>query len=102
MARGERAFQRCFACHSVKPGETDLTGPNLHGLLRRRIAGEQGFDYSGAFEAFAARKRRWTPALLDRFLADPQALVPKNAMGFFGLRDVEERKALIAYLLAQR
>jgi hypothetical protein len=37
-------------------------------------------------------------ATLDAFLADPQAIVPGNSMGFFGLRDAQDRSDLIAYL----
>ena len=32
-ARGERVFQRCYACHSVVPGEDKLPGPNLRCVL---------------------------------------------------------------------
>jgi cytochrome c2 len=33
VARGEVVFQKCYACHSVVPGETGLTGPNLFGVV---------------------------------------------------------------------
>lgn len=98
---GERAFQRCYSCHSVKKGEKGLSGPNLRRLDQRPIAGDRSFVYSGALKAFAAKNPRWTPELLDRFLIDPEALVPGNQMGFFGLRKPEERAAIIAYLLGK-
>jgi cytochrome c len=98
---GERAFQRCYSCHSVQKGETGLSGPNLHRLSQRPIGGDKAFAYSRAFQAFAAANPRWTPELLDRFLTDPEALVPGNQMGFFGLRKPEDRAAIIAYLLAE-
>ena len=44
-ARGERVFERCYACHSVDPAETGLTGPNLAGVVGRRAA-SRDFDYS--------------------------------------------------------
>ena len=97
---GERAFQRCYSCHSVQKGEEGLSGPNLHGLSQRPVAGDRSFAYSKAFKAFAASNPRWTPELLDRFLTDPEALVSGNQMGFFGLRKAEERAAIIAYLMA--
>lgn len=99
---GERAFQRCYSCHSVQKGEKGLGGPNLQGLARRPVAGDKAFAYSSAFKAFAATNPRWTPELLDRFLTDPEALVPGNQMGFFGLRKREDRAAIIAYLLAEK
>lgn len=96
---GERAFQRCYSCHSVQKAEKGLSGPNLHRLGQRPIAGDRTFAYSNSFRAFAANNPRWTPELLDRFLTDPEALVPGNQMGFFGIRKAEERAAIIAYLL---
>ena len=97
---GERAFQRCYSCHSVQRGEKGLSGPSLDRLSKRPIAGDKSFAYSKAFQAFAARNRRWNPELLDRFLTDPEALIPGNQMGFFGLRKADERAAIIAYLMA--
>jgi cytochrome c2 len=99
---GERAFQRCYSCHSVQKGENGLSGPNLRRLGQRPIAGDRTFVYSKAFNGFAASNPRWTPDLLDRFLTDPEALVPGNQMGFFGLRKAEERAAIIAYLLGEK
>lgn len=98
---GERAFQRCYSCHSVQKGEKGLSGPNLRRLGQRPIAGDRTFVYSKAFNAFAASNPRWTPELLDRFLTDPEALVPGNQMGFFGLRKAEDRAAIVAYLLGE-
>ena len=40
---------------------------------------------------------RWDDATLDRWLSDPDALVPDTDMAF-RVRDSEERKAIIAYL----
>lgn len=97
---GERAFQRCYSCHSVTKGEHGLTGPNLNGLMNRNIASDPDFEYSKAFKDFATRNPRWTPKLLELFLVDPQTWVPGNTMGFFGLNDAEERAAIIAYLMA--
>ena len=48
--------------------------------------------------AYAVRQRRWDRATLDAFIADPQAVVPGNEMGFFGIADAEERRALIEFL----
>jgi cytochrome c len=46
--RGARAFQRCRACHSVRPGEDKLPGPNLRGVLGRRAGTLAGFRFSPA------------------------------------------------------
>lgn len=95
--RGERAFQKCYACHALEPARNDLTGPNLHQIVGRPVAAEEDFAYSKAMRDFASREPRWTAALLDRFLADPEALVPGTDMGFMGMESAE-RADLIAYL----
>jgi cytochrome c len=97
--RGERVFQYCYSCHSVERTETQrLQGPNLAGIVGRRIAGEAGFAYSPAMRAFAEREESWSEALLERYLAAPYKAVPKTSMGFGGVPDDEERADLIAYL----
>jgi cytochrome c2 len=95
---GERAYQKCYSCHAIEAGRNDLTGPSLNGILGRRIASVQGFDYSPALRRFAARNPRWTRALIERYAADPDSLVPGTSMDFHGMRDHGERRALIDYL----
>ncbi len=101
-AAGERAFQRCYSCHSLDANETGLSGPNLDRLIGKRIAADRNFAYSPAFRGFARRKKVWTRPLLDRFLADPEKLVPQNSMNYFGMKDAEQRRALVAYIAADR
>ena len=95
--RGERAYQKCYSCHSLG-GDEKLEGPVLGGIVGRRVAAQPGFAYSPALKRFAAGQPVWTPQLLDRFNADPEALVPGTSMAFTGIRDAEERAALIDYL----
>jgi cytochrome c len=99
-ARGERVFQRCYACHSVDPSETGLEGPNLHGVVGRPAGAIDGFAYSKALRGRATDGLVWDEAALDAFLADPQGFLPGNAMGFFGLRDGDARADLVAHLKA--
>jgi cytochrome c len=94
-------FQRCYACHSVEPGESGLEGPNLHGVVGRPAAAVAGFPYSPALRARGRDGLVWDAAALDAFLADPQGYLPGNSMGFFGLRDPEARAQLIDYLAVQ-
>jgi cytochrome c len=94
---GERAFRKCYSCHSVT-GSEKLEGPGLRGIVGRRVASQSGFDYSPAMERFAERNPVWTEGLLDRFAADPEAVVPGTSMAFAGMRDPGERAELIAYL----
>jgi len=97
--RGERVFQRCYACHSVVAGEDTLPGPNLRRVLGRHAGTLPGFEFSPAMiEAGAARRLVWTPATLDAFLADPQGVVSGTTMGMLGLPDADDRRDVIDYL----
>ena len=98
-ARGERAFQRCFACHSVDPNEpAKLQGPNLAKIMGRPAAELPGFAYSEAMRKAAAAGLVWDAATLDRYLADPESVVAGTAMSVPPLRDAQERADLVAYL----
>jgi cytochrome c2 len=95
--RGEMAYRKCYACHALEPGKT-LEGPSLHRIVGRRVAAERGFPYSAALRALARRRPRWDAALLDRYIADPEAVAPRTSMNFHGIGDRSERAALILYL----
>lgn len=97
LTHGERAYQKCYSCHALEPGGAKLDGPALHRIVNRPIAAED-FDYSPAMRRFAHRHPRWTPNLLDRYVADPERLVPGTSMNFHGIADSDERRALIEYL----
>jgi cytochrome c len=98
-ARGERAFQRCYSCHSVDPKDTaKLQGPNLFQIIGRSAAATPGFDYSDAMREKAAAGLTWDAATLDRYIADPETFVPGTRMSVPPLRDEQERADLIAYL----
>jgi cytochrome c len=44
-ARGERVFQRCFACHSVDPNEkSKLQVPSLYRIMGRLAGAIPGFE----------------------------------------------------------
>lgn len=98
VARGERVFDRCYACHSVDPAEAGLPGPNLHGVIGRRAASLPDFDYSPALRAKGAAGLRWTAAAIDAYLADPAAFVPDGRMAVNGLPAARDRADVIAYI----
>lgn len=96
-ARGAMAFRQCAACHAVEPGQ-HLTGPSLARIWGRRAGSVDGFTrYS---EPLARATVVWDAATLDRWLEDPQAVVPGNLMTFPGVKDPKQRADLIAYLRA--
>jgi cytochrome c len=95
--RGAALFGQCIACHSVEPG-VHLTGPSLARIWGRRAGTVEGFTrYS---EPLRRSGLVWDAGTLDRWLHDPQALVPGNVMTFPGVRERAQRADLIAYLQA--
>lgn len=97
--RGQLVFQRCYACHSVTPGEEGLTGPSLYGILGRRAGSLPGFEFSPAMiEAGTKRRLVWSTKTLDAFLSDPQQVVPGTAMNMPPLRLARDRQDLLDFL----
>ncbi|WP_375165986.1 c-type cytochrome [Chelativorans sp.] len=96
---GETVFKRCQACHTPEQGGPNKVGPNLWGVVNRPVASHEGFSYSGAMKEFAQGGQvTWTYEHLDHFLLDPKGLVPGTAMAFAGLKNVQDRANVIAYL----
>lgn len=92
-ARGATLYSaRCGACHALNDNGA---GPRHRGLLGRRAATQPGYDYSPALRA---ARIVWTAATLDRWLTDPNALVPGNKMVVQLAPTAEDRADLIAYL----
>jgi cytochrome c len=93
--RGARVFQACAACHSLQPGR-HMTGPSLAGLWERKAAAAPGFQrYSDGLKRSGIV---WGEASLDKWLADPAAMVPGNYMQFRGMEKPEARGDLIEFL----
>ncbi len=83
-ARGATVFQACAACHSTTPGE-HMTGPSLAKIWQRKAGTVEGFHrYS---EPMKHVDLVWSEATLDRWLVDPDRLIPGTSMTFQGLRE---------------
>jgi cytochrome c len=91
-ARGEALYARCEACHSLA---VDRVGPHHCALFGRKAGSVPGFAYSTAMQRADVV---WNRESLDRFLANPLAMVPGTAMTYDGMADAGERADLIAYL----
>lgn len=90
---GAQLFGQCAACHSTDG--TNGLGPTLKGILGRESASVPGFAFSGAMKR---AHLHWSADQLDAYIANPQAVVPGNAMPYAGMPDSAQRAALIAYL----
>lgn len=93
-AERPHAFAQCMVCHATRP-DTNLIGPTLAGVFGRRAGSKPGFAYSAALKASGLT---WDEASLDAFLVAPMTAVPGTRMSYAGLKDPDQRKALIAYL----
>lgn len=98
VTSGERSFRKCQACHTIDEGGDNRVGPNLYGVVGADIAHHEGYSYS---QALIDKAGTWTFEELDAFLSNPQNAVPGTKMSFAGLRNVEERANVIAYLREQ-
>ena len=95
--RGVAIFQACAACHSTKAG-VQLTGPSLANVWQQKAASVSGFPrYSDAIKRSGIV---WDDETLNKWLANPDALVPGTSMTFPGLQENEARQDVIAYLKA--
>ncbi|RZN08026.1 cytochrome C [Bradyrhizobium genosp. SA-3] len=95
VARGERDFRVCAACHSLEP-DRNMTGPSLANLWGRKAASLPSFDrYSDALKASGII---WDDRSLDAWLTDPARMVPHNEMPFEGIDDSRVRADLLAFL----
>ena len=97
VKRGAQLFGQCAACHSVAEGE-HMTGPSLAHVWNRKAGTAEGFQrYSDALKRAGLT---WNDATLDKWLANPEALVKGTSMTFPGLKQAAARADVIAYLRA--
>src|ERR1700760_5081044 len=94
-AAGEKDFLVCRACHQIGPGAKIAVGPVLNGVVGRKAGTYPGYSYSTANKDSGIT---WTPEELDKYLTNPQAVVPHTKMIFPGIKDAQKRKDVIAYL----
>lgn len=94
MELGATIYARCKACHSLTH---DRAGPRHCDLLGRKAGSIPGYPYS---DAMRNSDIIWTPETLDKFLASPLEYMPETNMGYAGIGDAGERKALIRFLAA--
>lgn len=94
-AIGQKLYQSCMGCHSLD--ENDV-GPRHRGVVGRPAASVPGYAYSAALRKSGLV---WTPDVLDRWLTNPQKLVPGAKM-YFSVANPTNRADIIAYLSQQR
>lgn len=98
VAAGQKLFARCAACHTDDKSGANKIGPNLYGVVDRPVASHEGFAYSAAMKEHAAARPNWDYQHLSEFILSPKAVVKGTAMNFPGLKNIQDRANLIAYL----
>jgi cytochrome c len=95
-AAGQQLFNNaCRTCHTVKDGD-NRQGPNLHQIIGRKAGSLPGYGYSSAMKQAGFV---WDADKLDRFIANPDAIVSGNNMKpFSGLASADDRAKIIAFL----
>lgn len=75
--------------------EKNKIGPSLAGVVGRKAGSISGFAYSAANKNSGDT---WDEQTLDAYLTDPRKFIPGTKMVFAGLKNPEDRRALIEYL----
>ena len=97
---GRLAFNNaCRTCHMVREGDNRL-GPNLYKIVGRKAGSLPDYAFSSAMKEAGFV---WDEEKLDRFIANPDQVVPGNSMKpYGGLSSSDDRKKIIAFLAQQQ
>lgn len=89
---GKALFERrCAGCHAL---DKNKEGPRLSGVYGRKAGSLSDFSYS---EPLRASHLTWDEVSLDKWLANPEAVVPDNDMAF-RVSNPQERADIIRFL----
>lgn len=89
----------CRTCHSVKEGDNRL-GPSLHKIHGAKAGSSSGYpNYSQGLKGSGIT---WDDATLDKFIQNPDQVVPNNNMKpYKGIDDQAVRKQIVDFLKTQ-
>ena len=93
--RGASVAKQCEICHNLGKGQGKKIGPDLYGVVGRKVAAQADFSYSPQLKA---KGGTWTFDALDKWLLNPRADVPGTLMTFAGIANEKQRADVIAYL----
>jgi len=92
---GEDQFrENCLACHAIS---CNRTGPALGGVIGRKAGSVADFQYSDGLKNAGWT---WTEELVNRWLQDPDKMVPGTRMTgrFRKVTSARDRKQLIQFI----
>jgi cytochrome c len=93
--QGKAVFARCAICHNVEKDGGNGVGPNLFGIMGRKAASVDGFNYSGPMKASGIV---WNDDNLSKWVAAPAKMVPGTKMAFGGISSKGQIADVVAYL----
>ena len=95
--RGADVAKKCAICHNFDKGGPNLIGPNLYGVLGRKIASHEGYEYSDALKSKGSDS--WDYEKINHMIENPNAFAPGTKMALFpGLPDAKQRADVIVFL----
>ena len=97
-ASGQQVFNNaCRTCHTTKEGDNRF-GPHLYKIIGRKAGSLPDYGYSSALKG---ADFVWDEAKLERFIANPDELVPGNSMKpYGGLASTDDRARIVSFLLS--
>ena len=95
IAKGEKIFKKCSACHSIEKGGKNKIGPALYNVVGRDIGSIDDYKYSKALTNYG---KKWTFEELNGYLIKPASYIKGTKMAFAGLRKEIDRASVIKYL----
>lgn len=98
VVAGAKVFRKCRACHKVGDNARNGVGPKLNGVVGAKVASVEDYSYSSVLEEKASDGVVWSPDNLSAFLEKPSDWAKGTKMKFSGLRDEEDRQAVIEFL----
>jgi cytochrome c len=95
-ASGQQVFNNvCRTCHTTKEGDNRL-GPHLYRIVGRKAGSLPDYGYSSAMKDAGFV---WDKQKLERFIANPDELVPGNSMKpYAGLASADDRARIVFFL----
>jgi cytochrome c len=89
----------CRTCHSVKQGDNRL-GPSLHKIYGAKAGSSP--DYASYSQSLKNSGVTWDEASLDKFIENPEQVVPNNNMKpYKGIAEPAVRKQIVDFLKSQ-